>query len=996
MRPAPTPASLRGLASPPAVHGRPMARMQPVSDGATAAVRMPGFAVARPASRAPSGHTAAAGAAPAGDVLAAMESGALSLLEGVSTIARIATDDGKRVALLKTRGMQRLMKLVSPLTLEDPTERLRIAEALLALLAKDKDAATVARKAGVIVFLERAIAMERLPAALAVLFDCAARLGMTDGGCASLAASRLPQLAVDSISAFIDEQKMLRTACALLARVSRLPGSPTLDRLAIGMAALSALRSAAMAMPSTAERALAVIAALVSSSRAERKPLADAGAVDCALDAISSFPSALSVQRRGLIALFFMSKAEENRAAICTPRCAEVALACMARAEAAGMIDAVFFGVGVLCCLAASLEVAVVMVAADAPAMLLRAAQQPSAKADMVGRCLLALSRLVSNTDGSSFLSDSTLTVMKDVLAAYPSHLGILDGALRLLHCFAEAADVRSLVSAGFLDTVTATLATTPRSPAVAEAALLALAPFLAHSSDLPLSIFTASLVSSIINCMQAHTAVEGVQWYGCACLLYVSRDENGARFVSASAQAVGTVVLTALQEHSDCQLLHAYGCAVVFYVVNTAADEGAISDALLQMGILSVLSASMRRFPDLVSVQDWVTLALLQLCSTSRDVTVAVEALGVAALVKGNMQRHADHPGLQTFSPQLLELLDRVSAASAATAATAAAPAAPVVEEEAKMDSLLPGGGGAGGAGGGRSRAGGRADLRKSAMYMSFSLTSAMTARGGSGRRSRGTAPVDPLIPFSHIEHGACIADGAHGPVYEGVYNAAEVVVKTVPLDEKQLQALNKRAPMLCRILHCNVAQFHGFTSDADAFYLVQQRAADSLASRLFSDAGLTAEEKAVVVQTTCAGLRALHADGSVHRDLRPENIMLDATGRALLNDYGLHGIVPLACDRGLPHYTSPEQLSGTAGENDSGPDIYSLGLVIYALATSCVPFADLTAEEIAARAGELKPDVSSLKPALAEIILSCVDADPTMRPSAVAVSGLITTDLF
>ena len=94
-----------------------------------------------------------------------------------------------------------------------------------------------------------------------------------------------------------------------------------------------------------------------------------------------------------------------------------------------------------------------------------------------------------------------------------------------------------------------------------------------------------------------------------------------------------------------------------------------------------------------------------------------------------------------------------------------------------------------------------------------------------------------------------------------------------------------------------------------------------------------------------TAKGLAAAHAQGLIHRDVKPSNILLDeGVDRALLTDFGLARAEDDACltrsgfHPGTPHYMSPEQVRGEAIDGRS--DLFSLGCVLYALCTGHPPF--------------------------------------------------------
>ena len=137
----------------------------------------------------------------------------------------------------------------------------------------------------------------------------------------------------------------------------------------------------------------------------------------------------------------------------------------------------------------------------------------------------------------------------------------------------------------------------------------------------------------------------------------------------------------------------------------------------------------------------------------------------------------------------------------------------------------------------------------------------------------------------------------------------------------------------------------------------------------------------------SSARGLAAAHAEGIVHRDLKPENVLFDEAGNLCIGDFGVATSIrtgQAATTAGTPRYMSPEQLDSQAVDERS--DIYSLGLILYELATSEVPLGDgSTATIMFRRATESPRDPQALNAALsphfATIVLRCLERDPARR---------------
>ncbi len=158
---------------------------------------------------------------------------------------------------------------------------------------------------------------------------------------------------------------------------------------------------------------------------------------------------------------------------------------------------------------------------------------------------------------------------------------------------------------------------------------------------------------------------------------------------------------------------------------------------------------------------------------------------------------------------------------------------------------------------------------------------------------------------------------------------------------------------------------------------------------------------EAARLVLQVADGLGAAHAAGMIHRDVKPENILLNAEGQALLADFGIAREVPNAAHgsvlptqagwaAGTPSYMAPEQLRRVA--IDRRVDVYALGVVLYELLTGRLPFAGETPYEVAAHALQdpitpLSTYTPHLPPALEQVALTALARDPDARFPSVAI---------
>lgn len=158
--------------------------------------------------------------------------------------------------------------------------------------------------------------------------------------------------------------------------------------------------------------------------------------------------------------------------------------------------------------------------------------------------------------------------------------------------------------------------------------------------------------------------------------------------------------------------------------------------------------------------------------------------------------------------------------------------------------------------------------------------------------------------------------------------------------------QRFAREARAAAAVVHEHIVAIHNVESEQETPFIVMQYVAGrSLQDRVEQDGPLTATEILRIGMQAASGLAAAHAQGVIHRDVKPANILLEnGVERVLLTDFGLaraaddaslthSGIVA-----GTPHYMSPEQASGEP--TDARSDLFSLGAVLYFMATGHPPF--------------------------------------------------------
>ena len=195
-------------------------------------------------------------------------------------------------------------------------------------------------------------------------------------------------------------------------------------------------------------------------------------------------------------------------------------------------------------------------------------------------------------------------------------------------------------------------------------------------------------------------------------------------------------------------------------------------------------------------------------------------------------------------------------------------------------------------------------------------------------------------------------LGDGGMGEVYLardkvlGREVAIKVLRKRYAEDEEFVARFRREARSAAALPHPNVVSVHdlGRSGDGAHYIAMEYVPGGTLKQRLAEGGALRPTAAAAVALQIADALDAAHARGIVHRDVKPQNVLLTAGGNAKLADFGIAGAAsPAAGSRttpvvGTPSYMSPEQASGEPV--GAASDLYSLGVVLYEMLTGEPPF--------------------------------------------------------
>jgi serine/threonine protein kinase len=205
------------------------------------------------------------------------------------------------------------------------------------------------------------------------------------------------------------------------------------------------------------------------------------------------------------------------------------------------------------------------------------------------------------------------------------------------------------------------------------------------------------------------------------------------------------------------------------------------------------------------------------------------------------------------------------------------------------------------------------------------------------------------------------------------------------------------KRELILAReILHEHVIRIHDLGEINGIKYISMNYIQGNTLKEILQSTGkLTTEKTIDLVKQVCSALMAAHSKGIIHRDLKPQNIMIDKSGKAYVLDFGIARSIHLdgeATEEGIvlgtPDFMSPEQIKGEKAE--AGTDIYSLGIIMYEMATGELPFiANNHRELLYKHLNETPKPPTKLNPQiplnLERIILKCLEKKKKNRYQAV-----------
>jgi serine/threonine protein kinase len=297
-----------------------------------------------------------------------------------------------------------------------------------------------------------------------------------------------------------------------------------------------------------------------------------------------------------------------------------------------------------------------------------------------------------------------------------------------------------------------------------------------------------------------------------------------------------------------------------------------------------------------------------------------------------------------------------------------------------------------------------GASEVRKPTLVAEAATLELPADRRTAGAPARGDTPFLGRVYADRYRLDALLGSGGMGQVYrahdlsQGVDRALKVLRPETDDDPQRVERFRREIGVLSLIHHPAVPGILDWGAGAEALFFVTELVDGvDLKTEILRRGPWPVAEATPLAATVADALAAAHAVGIVHRDVKPNNIMIDRDGSVRLLDFGLArgvGIDMATLTRtgtivGTPGYMSPEQFEGQGVDERS--DLYSLGVVLFELLTARLPFTGQTPLAVALKhKTEAPPAPRALRrdlPAwLERVVLTCLEKEPARRFASAA----------
>ncbi|BBG92994.1 CBL-interacting protein kinase 1 [Prunus dulcis] len=213
----------------------------------------------------------------------------------------------------------------------------------------------------------------------------------------------------------------------------------------------------------------------------------------------------------------------------------------------------------------------------------------------------------------------------------------------------------------------------------------------------------------------------------------------------------------------------------------------------------------------------------------------------------------------------------------------------------------------------------------------------------------------------------------------------AVKILEKTRIIDLKITDQIKREIGTLKLLKHPNVVRLHEVVASKTKIYMVLEYVTGGeLFDKIAHKGKLTEAEGRKLFQQLIDGVSYCHNKGVFHRDLKLENVLVDAKGNIKISDFGLNGLLHTTC--GSPNYVAPEILANK-GYDGATSDIWSCGVILYVILTGFLPFDDRNLAVL------YQKIPTWLSPGAKNLIKKILDPNPVSR---ITMTGIKSDEWF
>jgi eukaryotic-like serine/threonine-protein kinase len=256
--------------------------------------------------------------------------------------------------------------------------------------------------------------------------------------------------------------------------------------------------------------------------------------------------------------------------------------------------------------------------------------------------------------------------------------------------------------------------------------------------------------------------------------------------------------------------------------------------------------------------------------------------------------------------------------------------------------------------------------------------------------------SPDSKIIISNRFRIDKRIASGGMADIYlgEDISLKRKVAVKILSPnyagDRNFVARFKSEASILTKLNHPNIVEIYGWGKFDNSYYIVMEYVSGTSLKELIDRKGpIDPGTAAGYALQICDALGAAHENNLIHRDIKPQNILITPENNVKVTDFGIAKSVNTDVTRtlniiGTAHYISPEQARGDILDNRT--DIYSLGVVLYEMITGDIPFRGDTSIDISLKHINEKPVspskiINDIPKNIEKIVMTCLKKEPSER---------------